>query len=225
MANFDLENEIAGRVCGIDEVGRGPLAGPVVAACVYVDKCVHDDGMIVQIKDSKRLSKNKLEELYVWITTHCSYGIGQCSPAEIDELNILWATMEAMKRAYLNMLERRPSEGWDPLPQKSLDCSMRWNDEDPEFHALIDGNRVPPNMPCPATAIVKGDSKSTSIAAASIVAKVTRDRLVAKLAEDYPHYGWERNAAYPSPAHLKALQEHGITPHHRKSFKPVKALI
>lgn len=199
MPDFSFENEIGGLVCGIDEVGRGPLAGPVVTACVYVPDDVREFGFIQQIQDSKKLSKPKLLELYVLIKEHCTVGIGQCSPAEIDELNILWATMEAMKRAYLDM-----GREYD--------------------HALIDGNRIPPEMPCPATAVVKGDGRSVSIAAASIVAKVTRDQIMAELGREYPQYGWERNAAYPTKEHKVAIEAHGVTPHHRRSFGPVKRL-
>lgn len=198
MPDFSIENEIKGDICGIDEVGRGPLAGPVVAACVFIPLDVRELSFIQQIQDSKRLSKSKLLELYALITEHCTVGLGQCSPAEIDELNILWATMEAMKRAYADMGRM---------------CD----------HALIDGNRIPPEMPCSATAVVKGDGKSVSIAAASIVAKVTRDRMMAELAVKYPQYGWERNAAYPTKEHRAALMKHGVTPHHRRSFRPVKA--
>ena len=195
MPDFELENEIGGLVCGLDEVGRGPLAGPVVAACAYVPDEICEMDFIHEIQDSKKLSKSKLLSLYALITEHCTYGIGQCSPAEIDEMNILQASLEAMRRAYVDM---------------GLEC----------VHALVDGNKLP-QLPCPATPVVKGDGKSVSIAAAAIVAKVTRDRIMAELAAEYPHYGWERNAAYPTKEHREALAEHGVTPHHRRSFKPV----
>lgn len=199
MPDFEFENAIDGLVCGIDEVGRGPLAGPVVAACVYVPDEIRLLPFIEQIQDSKTLSKGKLLTLYALVTQHCTYGIGQCSPAEIDEMNILQASLEAMRRAYADM---------------GLGC----------VHALVDGNKLP-KLPCSAQAVVKGDNKSVSIAAAAIVAKVTRDRYMAKLAVEFPYYGWERNAAYPSKEHREALLVHGITPHHRKSFAPVRRVL
>lgn len=208
MPDFSFEQSYDGPVCGIDEVGRGPLAGPVVTACVYIPEEIYKHDFIKQIQDSKMLSKTKLLNLYDQISQHCIYGLGQCSPEEIDELNILWATMRAMERAYTECVDRFADKHGD-----SFVC------------ALIDGNRVPNNLPCQAEAIKKGDAKSISIAAASILAKVTRDKFMAKLAEDYPHYGWERNAAYPSKEHLAALETHGVTPHHRKSFGPVKRLL
>lgn len=219
MPDFELENDIGGLVCGIDEVGRGPLAGPVVTACVYIPPAVREMHFINLIQDSKTLSKPKLLSLHALITEHCVVGMGQCSPAEIDDLNILWATMEAMKRSYVSFQQKLES-----VNCIHEDPGLR-RDDVSFFHALIDGNRVPPNMPCPASWVKKGDAKSVSIAAASIVAKVARDAYMAKLAEEFPHYGWESNAAYPSPQHLKALLDHGITPHHRKSFRPVREVL
>lgn len=204
MPDFSLEDECHGSVCGLDEVGRGPLAGPVIAACVFIPPDKRTLDFIEYIQDSKKLSKPKLLALHTQIKTHCVIGVGECAPAEIDQLNILWASLEAMKRAY------------------NQACAAYGGAFD---HALIDGNRLPPAFSCPANAIVKGDQKSKSIAAASIIAKVTRDARMSALAEDFPHYGWERNAAYPSPEHLRALEKHGVTPHHRRSFKPVKALL
>jgi len=201
MANFTLEDEQQGLVCGIDEVGRGPLAGPVVAACVIIPVEIRNAEFINYIQDSKKLTEIKRKNLFQDIQKHCHVGLGQCSPQEIDELNILWATMEAMKRALADM--------------------SRKSGVMPDF-ALVDGNRLPPDMPCPAMAVVKGDGKSKSIAAASIIAKVTRDEFMTKIAADYPHYGWESNSAYPAPKHLAAIKTHGITDHHRKSFGPVK---
>lgn len=204
MTDFLLEQEMGGLICGIDEVGRGPIAGPVVAASVHIPPALQAQALALGITDSKKLSVTKRDTLFEWITSHCVWGLGECSPAEIDQLNILWATMEAMKRSFTAMQGKMHSA-----------CSG----------ALIDGNRVPPDFPAPARAIVKGDQHSISIAAASIVAKVTRDRAMAKLAEEFPYYGWERNAAYPSPEHKEALLTHGVTPHHRKSFAPVRALL
>lgn len=197
----DLSHEIAaglerGRItCGIDEVGRGPLAGPVIAAAAILPKGGLPDALAAQIRDSKKLSAAKREALFPELTRLCAYGLGEASVAEIDTLNILWATMLAMQRAVA------------ALPVT------------PDF-ALIDGNRCP-QLPCPAQAIVKGDDKSLSIAAAAIIAKVTRDRLMAKLDAAYPAYGWARNAGYGTAQHLAALASHGATPWHRDSFAPV----
>lgn len=204
MADFKIELEYDGIVCGIDEVGRGPLAGPVVAASVYVPPTLYNQAIDLGITDSKKLSEKKRDVFFDWVCSHCVWGLGQCSPEEIDDLNILWASMKAMNRAFEDM--RRKISG---------DVVM----------ALIDGNRIPPDFSCDAKAVVKGDQKSISIAAASIFAKVTRDKIMTELAREYPMYGWEKNSAYPSPAHKLALQEHGVTPHHRKSFAPVKALL
>lgn len=197
----DLSHEIAaglkqGRViCGIDEVGRGPLAGPVIAAAAILPSEGLPDSLAAQIRDSKKLSRAKREALFPELAQRCAYGLGEASVAEIDQLNILWATMLAMQRAVA------------ALPTA------------PDF-ALIDGNRCP-QLPCPAQAIVNGDDKSLSIAVAAIIAKVTRDRLMTKLAETYPAYGWAQNAGYGTAQHLAALTAYGVTPWHRDSFAPV----
>ncbi len=199
IPDFSREELISGDVCGIDEVGRGPLCGPVIAACVFVPDKVKAHEFWSQITDSKKLSQKKREMLYPLITQHCHYGIGKVSAAGIDKLNIHHATLKAMKLAYKDM---------------GMPCD----------HALIDG-KFCPDIPCDTTAIVKGDSKSLSIAAASIIAKVTRDQLMARLHNKHPHYGWDTNAGYGTKAHIAGLQSHGITKHHRKSFAPVRALI
>ena len=196
MPDFELENMHDGPVFGLDEVGRGPLAGPVTAACVYIPQEAYTLPFISEIKDSKKLSDSKLERLYALITEHFEWRVAEVSPADIDEINILQASLKAMALA-LEKMKTRP------------------------VHALVDGNKMP-KLPCSATTVVKGDSKSVSIAAASIVAKVTRDRLMKKLHEEHPHYGWESNVGYPSAAHREAIDAHGITPYHRKSFAPVK---
>lgn len=201
ICDFSLEDQKRGIVCGLDEVGRGPLAGPVVAACVYIPPESRGLEFINHIKDSKKLTDKKRTLLFNDIQNHCVIGIGECSPTEIDDLNILWASMEAMMRALVDMQAK-----------SGLTAS----------HLLIDGNRLPKATPCPAEAIVKGDARSKSIAAASIIAKVTRDEHMKKIALEHPYYGWENNSAYPSPQHLEAIKTHGITPHHRKSFKPVQ---
>ncbi len=196
--DFSLEDQHEGLVCGLDEVGRGPLAGPVVAACVIIPKNMRTFDFIKDINDSKKLSAAKREKLYTKITQHLPHAIAELSPEEIDTLNILQASLEAMRRAYVQI------EGIT--------------------HALVDGNKAP-NLKCPLTTVIKGDSKSKSIAAASIIAKVHRDRIMQNLAIEFPEYGWDRNAGYPTQEHRTALQTHGITLYHRKSFAPVKNIL
>ena len=195
LPDLSLESLETGRVAGIDEVGRGPFAGPVVAAAVILDRSNIPDG----IRDSKKLSKAKREELFDAIVATASVGLGEASVEEIDRHNILAASLLAMRRA-MEALPTRPDV------------------------ALVDGNRDP-NLGVPSRLIVKGDGRSLSIAAASIVAKVTRDRKMCALAKAYPHYGWERNAGYGTAEHRKGLREYGITPQHRRSFAPIRALI
>ena len=192
MADFALEAACGCvRVCGVDEVGRGPWAGPVVAAAVILNR----DWDAAGVDDSKRLTAAARARLRREIEAHAEIGTGQASVCEIDRLNILNATLLAMRRA-VAALPRVP------------EC------------ALVDGNRLP-DLPCPAQAVTGGDARSLSIAAASIVAKVERDRLMAGLAADFPGYGWERNAGYGTPEHAAALERLGVTPHHRRSFAPV----
>jgi ribonuclease HII len=200
LPNFDLETALMSkgrhRVAGVDEAGRGPLAGPVVAAAVVLNRDAIPEGL----NDSKKLSKARRDHLFDLIMSCADVGIGEASVAEIDDINILYASHLAMERAVANLTH-------------------------PADHALIDGNMVPKRLAVPATAIVKGDSKSLSIAAASIVAKCTRDRIMVDLAQQHPEYGWDRNAAYPTAEHREALQKNGITPHHRRSFKPVHNIL
>jgi len=186
----------ASRVVGVDEVGRGPLCGPVTAAAVWLDPAHLLEGL----RDSKQLSASARRALSQHIRAHADIGIGHCSPAEIDNLNILQATFLAMHRA-IGALAVPPD------------------------HLLVDGNRLPAGLPCPAQAVVKGDGRSVSIAAASIIAKTTRDAIMAKLAVKYPGYGWERNAGYPTKCHLNAIAERGPTPEHRRSFKPIRKIL
>lgn len=190
--------QFEGPVCGLDEVGRGPLAGPVVAACVYIPPERRDLDFVAKITDSKKLSETRLEELYGLIAENFDFGVAEVSVEEIDTINILQASLLAMQRAF-SMIS---------VPA----------------HALVDGNLCP-KLPCPATPVIKGDSRSVSIAAASILAKVHRDRLMVRLASEHPHYGWERNAGYPSPEHLRAIDAHGITAHHRKTYAPIRNYI
>lgn len=184
------------RIAGVDEVGRGPLCGPVVAAAVWLDPAAIPKGL----NDSKKLSGARREALYDAIMGAADVAIAEATVEEIDRLNILHASHLAMCRAVAGLLVR------------------------PD-HVLVDGNRIPPDLGVDAEAIVKGDAKSASIAAASIVAKVWRDRLMVDLAQQHPGYGWERNAGYPTKDHLEALQNLGATPHHRRSFRPVHNIL
>ncbi|MDR0741182.1 MAG: ribonuclease HII [Rickettsiales bacterium] len=196
---FEIENEIAGKfklIAGVDEAGRGPLCGPVVAAAVIFSS--FDIDIPVVIADSKQMTRKKRALAFDWITKNTVWAAGQCSPAEIDGMNILRASMLAMKRA-LAGLSRTP-----------------------EF-SLVDGNRLPDGLA--GRAVVRGDARSLSIAAASIVAKETRDRIMTELAGKFPQYGWERNAGYPTASHLQAIEKHGINRHYRKSFGPVARIL
>jgi len=187
-------------VCGVDEAGRGPLAGAVVAGAVVLDP----ENPIIGLKDSKKLTPARRDFLYQQIMEKAkAWGLGEASPAEIDEINILQATMLAMRRAIEDLTTRLG--GW---PDK----------------ALIDGNRCP-DLPISAEAIVKGDTKEPAISAASILAKVTRDRQMMALHELYPHYGFAQHMGYPTEAHFAALQEFGACDQHRRSFSPVRNVL
>lgn len=186
----------ATRVAGVDEVGRGPLAGPVTAAAVVLDPQNIPEGL----NDSKALSAKKREALYDVIFEAADVSIAHASVEEIDELNILRASHLAMERAVA---------GLTVAPD----------------HLLIDGNMIPRGLTGSCEAVVKGDAKSLSIAAASIVAKICRDRIMWDLAQQFPGYGWETNAGYPSKKHKDALVDLGVTPHHRRSFKPVHNIL
>ncbi len=186
----------AARIAGVDEVGRGPLAGPVVAAAVILDPANIPAGL----NDSKKLSAAKRRTLSRVLYRVADVCVAQSSVAEIDDINILHASMLAMARAVAG-LARAPD------------------------HVLVDGNRIPPALTGRASAIVKGDARCLSIAAASIVAKTWRDALMVDLAQQHPGYGWEHNAGYPTKMHLNALLDLGVTPHHRRSFKPVHNIL
>ena len=183
-------------VAGVDEVGRGPLAGPVTAAAVVLDIRRIPQG----INDSKKLSPKRREMLAQAIMECCDWAVGHASVEEIDALNILRASHLAMCRA-ISGLRQRPDL------------------------ALIDGNMLPRDLPMPGQAVVKGDARSLSIAAASLVAKLLRDRIMVDLAQQHPGYGWEVNAGYPTKAHKQALLDLGVTPYHRRSFKPVHNIL
>ena len=180
-------------IVGVDEVGRGPLAGPVVTGAVILDP----NKPIKGLDDSKKLTEKRREQLEPIIKANAlAWSLGRCGPAEIDEINILQATLLAMKRAV---------EGLDITPT----------------HALVDGNKAP-NLACPVTTIIKCDQKEQCIAAASILAKVARDREMVEMDKRYPGYGLAKHKGYPTKQHTEALLELGITPIHRLSFKPVQ---
>ena len=195
----DFSLEIASGVtlvAGVDEAGRGPLCGPVVAAAVVFPR--FDIEIPVVIRDSKQMTARQRAVAYEWIIANTTWAVAQCSPAEIDEMNILWASMCAMERA-VEKLEYNP------------------------VYCLVDGNKLPQKLH--GLAVVKGDARSLSIAAASILAKESRDRIMHDLAQQFPEYGWDKNAGYPTKSHLQAIEKYGINSHYRKSFGPVKERI
>jgi ribonuclease HII len=190
---FDYAGEV---ICGVDEAGRGPLAGPVFAAAVILDPAKP----IIGLRDSKKLSPTRRDELALIIQRDAlAWSIAQCSAAEIDALNILQATMLAMRRAI---------EGLSVAPTL----------------ALIDGNRCPVTT-IRTEAIVKGDDKVIEISAASILAKTARDALLLEMHARYPQYGFDQHKGYPTALHLARLREHGVTPEHRRSYAPVRELL
>ncbi len=183
-------------VAGVDEAGRGPLCGPVVAAAgIFTNRDVE---IPVVIRDSKQMTAKQRAQAYDWIVQNTVWAVAECAPSEIDELNILWASMLAMERAV------------DKLGLKPQYC-------------LVDGNRLPNNLV--GKPVVKGDAKSLSIAAASIIAKETRDSIMRDLAQQFPQYDWDKNAGYPTKSHLQAIEKYGINQHYRKSFGPIKERI
>ena len=187
-------------VCGVDEAGRGPLVGSVVAGAVVLDP----NNPIAGLKDSKKLTPARREFLYEQIMEKAkAWGVGEASPAEIDDINILQATMLAMRRAIEDLSNRLGA----------------WPDK-----ALIDGNRCP-ELPISAEAIVKGDTKEPAISAASIIAKVTRDRQMQELDMRHPQYGFAQHMGYPTEAHFAALKQFGVCEEHRRSFSPVRKVL
>ncbi|SMX38922.1 ribonuclease HII [Maliponia aquimaris] len=198
--SLELEESLWARgarhVAGVDEVGRGPLAGPVVAAAVVLNRASIPEGL----DDSKKLSIKRRAFLAPLLRQSALVGLGVATVEEIDALNILQASLLAMRRAV---------EDLPVVPD----------------HLLIDGNRLPQGLPCPATTVVGGDGRSPSIAAASIVAKIWRDDVMKKAATQFPGYGWETNAGYPTKCHKSALRNLGVTPFHRRSFAPVRDIL
>ena len=205
MPSFRFEMKIEGTVAGIDEAGRGPLAGPVVAAAALIDRTPAKRKLLKLINDSKKLVEEDREAAYEAMIASglVRYAVAEATVEEIDRFNILQATFLAMRRALETLVQQ---------PDVRLDV------------VLIDGNQIPPRLCCKAETIVGGDARSYSIAAASIFAKVTRDRYMAKLAETYPGYGWHTNRGYGSDEHRAAIERLGPTPHHRMSFSPFNRL-
>jgi len=197
MPDFSIENSLQGVIAGIDEAGRGPWAGPVVAAIVLLNRDCVPDG----INDSKQIPLPERERLYDEIISSAHTAVGISSVEEIDSYNILGATKLAMQRAY-----------------NALALGMHID------YALIDGNQ-PPTLPCLTLPVIKGDAISLSIAAASILAKVTRDRMMRELAQHHPGYGWETNVGYGTEAHQRGIAKLGLTPHHRRSFAPIRRVL
>jgi ribonuclease HII len=201
MPDFAIERCCAGLVCGVDEAGRGPLAGPVVAAAVILDRRRFRGMLRRELDDSKALTREAREACFAALlacakTGAVSISVGAASVREIDRINILRASLVAMRRAVAALGIR------------------------PEI-ALVDGN-VAPSLSCPVKTVVKGDALSFSIAAASVIAKVTRDRIMRALACRYPGYGWETNVGYSTAEHFAGIGRLGVTPHHRRSFEPVR---
>jgi ribonuclease HII len=196
MPNFALERQCKGVVCGIDEAGRGPLAGPVVAAAVILDGESMPRRLRRELDDSKKLTREEREEYFAIIKRCARIGVGAASVTEIDRVNILQATFLAMRRAVARLAIA------------------------PDI-ALVDGNQPPP-LSCEIRTVIGGDGLSLSIAAASVIAKVTRDKLMRALAERYAGYGWDTNVGYGTEEHRRAILALGPTPHHRKSFAPLQ---
>jgi ribonuclease HII len=204
MPDFQLESNLIGRIAGIDEAGLGPWAGPVSAAAVVLDQANLPEALRDGLDDSKKLSSRARDALFDALQEQArlgnvDIGVGLSSVAEIERNNILAATMTAMARAVTDL-------------------------DRPVDIALVDGNQAP-NLTCTVQTVVKGDQRSLSIAAASIIAKVTRDWIMAELDAQHPGYGWAHNAGYGTAEHRAALLQLGVTPHHRRSFKPIAALL
>jgi ribonuclease HII len=195
LPDLSIESSLNGIIAGVDEAGRGPWAGPVVAAAVILDR----NNIPFGINDSKKLTRKQREIIFAELYQTAHIGVGIASVEEIDSLNILHASMLAMSKAVAAL----------PLL--------------PDY-ALIDGNRIP-RLPCKGQYVVGGDAISLSIGAASIIAKVTRDKIMAELALQHPEYLWERNSGYGTEDHQNGLRNHGVTVHHRRSFRPIAEIL
>ena len=199
VPDFSIEKNCSKKIiAGVDEAGRGPLCGPVVAGAVVFKKFDFDDMPL--ISDSKQMNEKQRNVAYDWLTNNPNviWSVAQCSAQEIDELNILQASLLAMTRAV-----------------NGLKCDVEY--------CLVDGNKMPRTLI--GESVVKGDAKSLSIAAASIIAKVTRDNIMRELSKQFPQYDWDKNAGYPTQQHLQAIDKYGINEHYRKSYRPVKERI
>lgn len=205
MPDYTLESDLKGPVAGVDEAGYGPWAGPVMAAAVILDIQTFPSSLLKALDDSKKLSKSKRESLFQGLYQHqnisCWIGVGEASPQEIDTINIRQATLKAMERAIAHL---------------SSFCAPS--------SILVDGINIP-KVSTPCQTVIKGDSRSFSIAAASIIAKVSRDKIMTKLSLAYPSYGWEKNAGYGTQWHHRALEKYGVTPHHRQTYKPIQEIL
>ena len=212
--NFDIEEKFGNIVVGIDEVGRGPLAGPVVAVAVYIKRSLWKNFSqkypdIIKINDSKKISKKIREKLYKILINIIQFGVGAASVKEIEEKNILQASLIAMERAYTSL---------------KISADFVLVDGINADFVLVDGINTP-KIKANVKAVKNGDNKSISIASASIIAKVIRDNLMKKLSYKYPEFFWNENSGYGTKLHIDKIKLLGITPHHRKSFKPITKMI
>ncbi len=205
MPDLDRERQFNAPVIGIDEAGRGPWAGPVTVTAIWLCPSAYD-ALPAGIDDSKKIKPPRRAALATALMAppHLFHTVS-IEVAQIDQMGILKATFAGMVMAASKLADKMVKAGWDA-----------------PVHALVDGNLLPPDMPLPATALIKGDSRSLSIAAASLIAKTSRDQIMQDLALAYPDYGWATNMGYGTKAHQAGLDQFGLTPHHRHSFKPIR---
>ena len=205
MPDLDYERQFNAPVIGIDEAGRGPWAGPVTVTAIWLCPSAYD-ALPAGIDDSKKIKPRRRAALAAALMAppHLSQTVS-IEVAQIDQMGILKATFAGMVMAASELADKMVKAGWGA-----------------PVHALVDGNLLPPDMPLPATALIKGDSRSLSIAAASLIAKTARDQIMQDLALAYPDYGWASNMGYGTKAHQAGLDQFGLTPHHRHSFKPIR---
>ena len=205
MPDLDYEQQFNALVIGIDEAGRGPWAGPVTVTAIWLCPSAYDT-LPAGIDDSKKIKPPRRAALAAALMAppHLFHTVS-IEVAQIDQMGILKATFAGMVMAASKLADKMVKAGWGA-----------------PVHALVDGNLLPPNMPLPATALIKGDSRSLSIAAASLIAKTSRDQIMQDLALAYPDYGWASNMGYGTKAHQAGLDQFGLTPHHRQSFEPIR---